>query len=254
MGCIKLSILDEQYKTGIRLSSFAEELTPIFCAKTERRDIVVKYIDPDGKDIWEINEYGHVVNHTKDKTQDKFVMVNKGGSPTGASLTFKYGTVTGWKKQNSFRTATSFSLATNSAGAELFKFFADNKNNFQNIEYGLITTFEKGGKGGSTVMTNHKSKEVFATAFAVKMRNEGKVITSVTHNHWNNSDPSGFEAGDTGGDKFAAGALPSEVSRYVYKPDRNSLIQYDKDKIGDTKSWNDVWLPSTRKTGNTQRK
>ena len=41
MGCIKLSILDEQYK---KVSSH-KELTFNFCTKNERRDILVHFID-----------------------------------------------------------------------------------------------------------------------------------------------------------------------------------------------------------------
>ena len=70
MGCIKLSILDEQYKTGIRLSSFAEELTSIFCAKTERRDIVVKYIDPSGMTVEPTGDVDGVVKQMQGYTKN----------------------------------------------------------------------------------------------------------------------------------------------------------------------------------------
>ena len=36
----------------------------------------IKYVDPDGQDVWEINQNGEIVNRIKDKTQDAFFMVN----------------------------------------------------------------------------------------------------------------------------------------------------------------------------------
>ena len=49
MGCVKLHILDEQYKnTELRVSYFNKKLTPNFCAENLRSNILLKYIDPDG--------------------------------------------------------------------------------------------------------------------------------------------------------------------------------------------------------------
>ena len=57
MGCVKLSILDEQFKqTELKVSSYEKELTPIFFVKNERRVIryayclfnPLKYTDPTG--------------------------------------------------------------------------------------------------------------------------------------------------------------------------------------------------------------
>ena len=49
MGCIKLSILDEQYKrTEIKVSSPQKELTPFFYVVKGRRVLLVNLIDPTG--------------------------------------------------------------------------------------------------------------------------------------------------------------------------------------------------------------
>jgi len=49
MGCIKLEILDQQYKrTEIKVSSPQKELTSNFFVTSTRREIVVKYVDPTG--------------------------------------------------------------------------------------------------------------------------------------------------------------------------------------------------------------
>ena len=69
MGCLKLSILDEQYKkTELQVSYLKKELTPNFCDWNVRKDIFVKYIDPDGKRFIDAN--GNRVN----------VGINKSGS------------------------------------------------------------------------------------------------------------------------------------------------------------------------------
>ena len=202
----------------------------------------VKLVDPDGRDIWEINNEGRVVNHIKDKSKDAFFMVDNDGKRK-ESISFKYGTIKGYKKATWFRNATSFNVSSESAGAELFKFFADNTM----IEYGLINT----ESNGSTVMTNHKESSVEASKMAKEMNDNGKKITSIVHGHPNNSDPSGFIDGSKRGDKFSALQLLKSqgrlVDRYVYKPKDGSLVSYDNKQIYGRVSWGLVFRPSSER-------
>ncbi|MDR0810826.1 MAG: hypothetical protein LBN23_00910, partial [Paludibacter sp.] len=212
----------------------------------------VKYVDPDGRDVWEIDGNGNIVQHITDKTQDAFYMVAKDnngkyqrtyttdedGNKTYNSVSFEYGTVTDAKKAGWFRDATSFSITSEAAGADLFKFFADNTK----IEFGLINTQDN----GSLVMTNHKENSVRASATAQKLSDKGQTVTSILHNHPDNSQPSGFRTGDTSGDKFAADKYLPNVDRYVYHPRNGSLIQYDNNRILGTTSWG-VVFPSSAK-------
>ena len=87
----------------------------------------VRFIDPDGKDIWEINEEGRIIKRTADKTQDTFYMVAK--DPDG-------------DYQRTFTTD------------------AEGNKNYNSIsfEYGLINT----QNDGSIVMTNHNEISVSA--------------------------------------------------------------------------------------------
>jgi len=88
----------------------------------------VRFIDPDGRDVWEINYQGEIVNRIKDKTQDAFYMVDKNGNRTYTtdadgnkhynSISFEYGTITDSKKSGWFRSATSFAVNSESSGAE----------------------------------------------------------------------------------------------------------------------------------------
>ena len=204
----------------------------------------IRFVDPDGRDVWEINSQGEIINRIKDKTQDAFYMVATGENGkyqrTDKSIAFEYGTISGSKKANLFRDATSFSVTNESAGGELFKFFADNTK----IEYGLINT----QSDGSAVMTNHKAGSVNATGTALKMSADGMTITSIVHNHPNNSNPSGFGTSDIKGDKSAARVLTNshghQVERYVYQSGTNNLVMYNSNRIIGTMSWGKVFSPS----------
>ena len=51
MGCVKLHILDEQYKrTELQVSYVNKELTSNFCTKNLRSGMLIRYIDPDGRE------------------------------------------------------------------------------------------------------------------------------------------------------------------------------------------------------------
>ena len=78
-------------------------LTPYaYCANNP-----VILVDPDGRDVWEINDEGRIINRIKDKTQDAFYMVAKDadgnyqrtyttdadGNKNYNSISFEYGTV-----------------------------------------------------------------------------------------------------------------------------------------------------------------
>ena len=156
------------------------------------------------------------------------------------SVSFDYGTVTDAKKAGWFRDATSFSVTSEAAGADLFKFFADNTK----IEFGLINTKDN----GSLVMTNHKEGEVSASATAQKLSDKGQTVTSILHNHPNNSKPSGFRTGDTSGDKFAANRYLPNVDRYVYRPRNGALIMYDNNSIYGATSWGLIFPSSVKRT------
>ena len=50
MGCVKLHILDEQYKsTELKVSYINKKLTSNFCVQNLRSGMLIRYIDPDGR-------------------------------------------------------------------------------------------------------------------------------------------------------------------------------------------------------------
>ena len=52
MGCVKLHILDEQYKrTELKVSYINKKLTSNFCAENLRSGMLVRYVDADGREV-----------------------------------------------------------------------------------------------------------------------------------------------------------------------------------------------------------
>ena len=201
----------------------------------------VNYVDPDGRDIWEIDYDGRIINRIENKTQDAFYMVAKDsngdyqrtfsvdedGNKKYNSINFEYGVITDSKKAWFFNQETSFSINNESDGANLFKFFANNTK----IEFGLINT----QNNGSLVMTNHQEHSIKVSKQAKRLSMNGATVTSIVHNHPNNSYPSGFRKKDNHGDKYAAALISNSkgyrVEHYVYQPQKGRLIMYDINKI-----------------------
>jgi len=181
-----------------------------------------------------------MVAKNSDRKYERTYTTDSEGNKNYNSVSFEYGTVTDAKKAGLFRDATSFSVTSEAAGADLFKFFADNTK----IEFGLINTKDN----GSLVMTNHKEGEVSVSSTAQKLSDKGQTVTSILHNHPHNSQPSGFGASDTGGDKAAASRYLPNVERYVYHPRNGALIPYDNNSIYGTTSWGLVFPSSVKRT------
>ena len=190
----------------------------------------LRFVDPDGRDVWEINENGRIMNHYRDRTQDAFYMVDANKERIdGQSIHFDKGTISGFTKKTPFNSATSYSVTNERDGADLFKFFADYT---KNTEFGLINTAEH----GSTVMTNHLERKVYMDPFTDKMNAAGQTITSVVHNHPRNGDPSSD-------DRSAAGNLTTtlnySVQEYVYR--YKSLVPFNANTTGNPVPWSSVF-------------
>ena len=196
----------------------------------------VNFVDQEGKDVWNINADGRIRNRTKDRTQDAFCIVNQ-SSGNSCSISFKHGTITGYKKARgifSRNDITSFSVSNEASGIDLFKFFADNLQ----IEFGLINT----QSNGSTIITNHKESNVGVSSFALKLSDIGQIITSIIHNHPHNSQPSGFNEKESA-DRSAARMMPN-ADHYVYQSDNNVLVMYDSEGIIGTITWDMLLTPA----------
>ena len=158
----------------------------------------VNLVDQEGKDVWEVDKSGRIKKTERNKQVDSFYLIDDKGTRS-ESISFDYGTVTSTKRSSRLldRKTTTIKLSSEEAGADLFKFFADNLQ----IEFGLITMKKK----GAAIVSSHKESEVPVSDEAKKLNREwDSHITRIIHNHPGNSGPSGFRPGQTEGDKASA--------------------------------------------------
>ena len=122
----------------------------------------VKLVDPDGRDIWEIDGEGRVVNCIKDNKKDAFYRVDENGKRMDGDenhVEFKYGTIESHiKRSYSYKNQTgtydAFQIRGDDNGEELFKFFANTVAD-QNMEVSHIKCGVAGDKGLNFVSTAH---------------------------------------------------------------------------------------------------
>ena len=194
----------------------------------------VNLVDQEGKDVWEVDKSGRIKKTERNKQVDSFYLIDDKGTRS-ESISFDYGTVTSTKRSSRLldRKTTTIKLSSEEAGADLFKFFADNLQ----IEFGLI----KMKKKGAAIVSSHKESEVPVSDEAKKLNREwDSHITRIIHNHPGNSGPSGFRPGQTEGDKASAKKM-LKAEHYVYIPSSESLTRYDEKRIYDTKKWDEVF-------------
>ena len=183
----------------------------------------VRYVDPQGEDVWEFDEAGNVVNHIQTKEHDAFYMVQQvdgAWQRTGQELVFEYGTVTGYRtptvnvsdgnggvvKQQ----LAIFEMKGDNNATQLFEFIA-NPGVTTNVEW----THAKIGTESSDrniVGTSHNQS---STAVGGYLLGTGYTLREVNHNH-----PSGAPL-PSGGDMRNAtrymGAHPN-VGLNIYVP------------------------------------
>jgi RHS repeat-associated protein len=190
----------------------------------------VKFIDPDGRDIWEINNMGEIIKRMKDKTQDAFFMVAKDadgnyqrtfttdaeGNKNYNSISFKYGTVT---QSPTFKDYDKYTVSGDKNGTRLFEFLADNtKVEWGNIQY--ITD-------NSTITTSHKESSLTGNGREL-LENFQLGVISVTHSHPGGTPyPSGLKErnrGDIGVAKEYESRYTA-VKSYIYLPGPDKYVR-----------------------------
>ena len=140
-----------------------QHLSPyLYCAGNS-----IKYIDPSGMDIWEVNGQGEIVNRVINKEEDKIIMVNDDGSAkideegNEVSISFEYGTIISQKSSkhlvdNEVVDVDIFRVRGDQNGEILFKFLSDNVTTTDvGIEYSLFQTGISGKKGLNFISTSH---------------------------------------------------------------------------------------------------
>lgn len=151
----------------------------------------IKFVDPDGQDVWEVNQNGQIVNRIEDKTQDAFFMVdNEGKRMEGDmySISFEYGTVKSAREVNyeiggENYNLTLFNIAGDDNAQKLFEIMSNNPND---IEWSH-TKVGAPNSGNSFVST---SQIPYKEGSALYLINNGYTIREHTHSHPNTPVPS----------------------------------------------------------------
>jgi RHS repeat-associated protein len=196
-------------------------------------------IDPDGRDIWELNNSGHVVNRIENTEIDQFVTIDNDGNRIEGN-TYEYGTVTERKghKDSRDRDITFFEVAGDDNATAIFEFFGDNYTTTSNMP--VEWTHAKVGKddsGRNIVGTIHEPDR---TSVGHYLRTTGYTLREVNHNHPGGSDPSGIPrqpdgrpaTGDIRGAELYQNKFPN-VKLNVYRsriayPDKGGYHPYNR--------------------------
>jgi RHS repeat-associated protein len=220
----------------------------------------VRFVDPDGRDVWEVNATGEIVNRIKDKTQDAFFMVAKDadgnyqrtftadadGNKTYNSISFEYGTVESQRTTaiNSTDSYDTYKVRGDDNGTQMFEFMSQNTN----VEWSQAQTGVAGDKGLNFLTTSHdNSTERGMSNLYSGQLYAGYTIRELNHNHPNNiAYPSGSfvhpstgqglgEWGDVG---FSRGITNNRQENrlnvpifQIYLPSSKSYIKYNTNSV-----------------------
>ncbi len=182
-------------------------------------------VDPDGRDIWDINENGQVVGHIKDKSKDVIRRVDNDGNPIEGernSLTFKYGTI---KERNHSvktikgdKTLKIFEVKGDQNASDVFNFLIGGGEN--KIEWGHVKIGGK-GSGRNLIGTANEEGSSYISGYALAYN---YTIRESNHNHPDgNAIPS---EGDINGAKAISDKFKNAVF-HIYKGS-NDPVPYNK--------------------------
>jgi len=152
-------------------------------------------IDPDGRDEYELNGKGKVVNRIENKEKDSFHIIDKDGKRVANSKDYKSGTVTALRKpkDSKGKEMTLFEISGDKEASEIFEFFGDNytKKRDRSNEW-LHAKVGTQNSEKNIIGTNHSPTN--ATEIAGHLFNNGYTLKEVNHNHPAGSGPSGLPA------------------------------------------------------------
>lgn len=229
---IKTLMFDSNEKKFLTMDPLAEKYYSIspytFCLNNP-----IRFIDPFGNDVWEINSQGEIINRIKDKTQDAFYMVAKDadgnyqrtfttdaeGNKSYNSISFKYGTV---KSQKSISFSSDgkttnfydvYQVRGDANGSALFEFMSKNvTGSSSEVEFSHLKTGVAGDKGLNFLTTSYEaSKESGAKYLINGQLNQGYFIREFNHSHPRSAYPSGL---NTRGNDIDIVTTITDISKY----------------------------------------
>ncbi len=203
----------------------------------------IMLVDPDGRDIWELDLNGNVLNHTVDESQDTFIVLDNDGNYV-SGISFEGGTIEAYRNQT-----TSFN-DFHSGGKEvvgdidinkirgdfeseaLFTFMADNTN----VEWNEIKTGESGGSGLGFLTTGHREGQNpgLNDLLRGQLIND-YTIREINHNHPKGSSyPSGSFNAEINGQMLGAGEwgdvkTAANIQDWYNRayPNRSGIIEFN---------------------------
>ena len=177
----------------------------------------VNFVDPEGRDIWEVDNEGRIVSYKHSTESDTFYIVDKEDNGNiirrkddegnDISISFKYGTVENTRSitfsPDNNKTVGIYDIIQvrgDSNGKALFEFFSENvtarggtnANGIQiGIEYGLFQTGIEGDKGLNFITTSHTNNREYGQKYLYEGQLcDGYYIRKSVHSHPTNSKAS----------------------------------------------------------------
>ncbi len=227
----------ELYSSTGTYDFLARQYDPALCRFTTPDPLASKYpsispyaycgndpinrVDPDGRDIWQININGELVSVNEDTELDCFQIVDQSGNAIKS-----WGTTGGTFQLNTnINEKISFSTDDTSSGFDVFEFLAENTD----VEMGDIIS-SNGINGDLSVLSTSGSKsKIDLITNAQNLDHEGYVVHTMIHSHPNNTLPSGKDLSLM--DFFTSSMQINPVSM-VYRVDEKIYQRYDNSKNG----------------------
>ena len=198
-----------------------------YCANNPMR-----FIDPDGRDEWEINSQGQIVNRIETKKHDAFYIVDDDNKRIeGKSVSFKYGTVLKnfMSHDRDKHEYDVYEIRGDARGTELYEFLSDNTT----VEWSLSQFGIKGNKGLNFLITSHeKDEEGGITDLISKQLRYGYYLRNTSHSHPGKLRyPSGLEYRDKdiGFAKYVEGFFGKNITTSIYIPLSGQYIPFNSD-------------------------
>lgn len=161
----------------------------------------LRFIDPNGMDVWEVDNGGDIISRIKDKSQDAFHIVQqvegKWQRVEGQSISFEYGTVQSQKSYtysldgNTVSSYDVYKVRGDANGTALFEFMGNNVTGSPSgVEVSQAMTGVAGGKGLNFITTGHQRN----TEPGMTHMLNGQLLNGYTIRELNHTHPGGRES------------------------------------------------------------